>query len=359
MKHVYVAAYFMALWAVAAVDAAQQGKGGAPRDNTPIPEDVVADDDSVPVDYGWGPRPPPSSPPSGNPLSVIQATEEGFREFDAAAMSVAADAHIKGQFGDPFSWPVIPIHLALLPNGKVHSFGTDTAGQQGATLWHAIWDPALGTDASAHTLLSNTTTTDIFCAAQSLFPHNGKLMITGGDMVVNGERNWSNADTNVFDPGTNALVPDQPMQYKRWYPTLVALANGEMVVMGGREEKSPSLYASTPEVYTPGTGWRTLFNAISDRAYGGYNTEWYYPRAFPAPNGLVFVLTKHGKMYYLDPTGTGSIVLTGNQAPSSDGTLPSLYIGPGQILSVRKKDNRVILVNLNVSPPTFTDTAKI
>lgn len=169
--------------------------------------------------------------------------------------------------------------MALLPNGEVYSFGTDTAGKQGAKLWHDVWDPALGTDALAYTLLSNTTTTDIFCAAQSLLPHSGKLMIIGGDMVVNGQQNWSNANANVYDPGSNELVPEQPMFYKRWYPTLVTLANGEMAVLGGREERStpssPALYAATPEVYTPGTGWRTLTNATNDRAYGETYSSWF------------------------------------------------------------------------------------
>ncbi len=360
MKHMYAAVYIMVLCAVTVADAAPS-KGGS-RFDTPISEDVAEDDDSVPVDYGWGPR-PPSSSLAANPLLTIQATDEGFRELDATAMTVATDAHLKGQFSDPFSWPVIPIHVTLLPNGNVHSFGTDTEGQQGAALWHSVWDPELGTDAWAHTVLSNTVNTDIFCAGQSLLPHSGKLLITGGDMIINGDRNWSNADTNIFDPETNELVPEQPMQYKRWYPTLVALPNGEMVVLGGRAEKStesaPAVIASTPELYTPGTGWRTLFDATSDRAYGSYNTEWYYPRAFPAPNGLVWVLTKHGRMYYLDPTGNGSIIQTGNQAPGSDGTLPTLNIEPGKFLSVRKKDDRVILFDLNVDPPTFTDTGKI
>ncbi|MDQ3563057.1 MAG: DUF1929 domain-containing protein [Pseudomonadota bacterium] len=283
---------------------------------------------------------------------------------DAAALAPGADAHIKGVFGDPFTWPIIPIHAALLPNGKIYSYGTDTAGTQGATLWHDLWDPKLGTAASAHTLLPNTTPTDTFCAAQALLPNTGRLMMTGGDAIVNGQRNWSNYDTNVYDPGANVLVSSQPMFHKRWYPTLLALTNGNMLVLGGRSARSTSTaaatYGSIPEVYTPATGWKTLSTAKSNLAYGSTNGSWYYPRAFPAPNGQVFILAHHGEMFYLNPTGTGSIKrATSALAPGSNGpALPSVHIAPGKILSLRK-DKKVIIVDLNKSPPTFTATAPV
>lgn len=101
MKRSYLAVYLMALSAVAVVDA--KPRGGPIFRDTPIPEDRAVNDENAPVDYGWGPRPPPSSAPKGNPISAIETTAEGFREFDAATVPVEVDAHLKGQFGDPFS----------------------------------------------------------------------------------------------------------------------------------------------------------------------------------------------------------------------------------------------------------------
>ena len=48
------------------------------------------------------------------------------------------------------------------------NYGTDQAGAQGAQLVYDVWDPNLGTGSNAHTVLPNSTSTDIFCGAQSM-----------------------------------------------------------------------------------------------------------------------------------------------------------------------------------------------
>lgn len=359
MTRVYFVSYLLIVCTLAVVDAEALGK----RHPSGVLEDRAAnvgvDDDSVPVDLGWGPRRGPSARKSVGPTSGIQPAAEGFREFDAAALAPSADAHIKGVFGDPFTWPIIPIHVTLLPDGKVHSYGTSTTGAQGAALWHDLWDPELGTAASAHTLLPNTTPTDTFCAAQALFPNTGQLLIAGGDTTVNGKRNNGAADTNLFDYTTNQLNSVEPMAYKRWYPTLVARPNGELLVLGGRQARDPSVHAPTPEVYTPGAGWRTLTTATNQLAYGSSYGSWNYPRAFPAPNGQVFILAHHGEMFYLNPTGSGSIKrATNTLAPRSTASLPSVNFAPGKIMSLRL-NKRVIVVDLNKTPPSRKDTAPV
>lgn len=361
MKHVYFLSFLIISCTLGVVDAEALGK----RHPSEVPEDraadLGADDDSVPVDIGWGPRPGKSARKGLEPTMAIQTVAGGFREFDAATLAPDADAHTKGVFGEPFSWPIIPIHATLLPDGKVYSYGTSTTGAQGAALWHDLWDPALGTAPSSHTLLSNTTPTDTFCAAQALFPKSGQLLIAGGDTTVNGKRNYGTADTNLFDYTTNQLNSVEPMAYDRWYPTLVARANGELLVLGGRQARDPGVHAPTPEVYTPGAGWRTLTTATNELAYGSSYGSWNYPRAFPAPNGQVFILAHHGEMFYLNPTGTGSIkraTSVNTLAPGSNASLPSVSFAPGKIMSLRTK-KRVIVVDLNKTPPSFKDTAPV
>ena len=50
--------------------------------------------------------------------------------------SVAAgpEAHLKGEFGPLHNWPIIPIHMALLPDGRVFAFGTKM-GKLKYTIW--------------------------------------------------------------------------------------------------------------------------------------------------------------------------------------------------------------------------------
>ena len=48
---------------------------------------------------------------------------------------------------------------------------------------------------------------------------------------------------------------------ERWYPTVVELANGKILVLGGRDMDGVGV--GTPELYTPGEGWKPLTGAYS------------------------------------------------------------------------------------------------
>ena len=72
-------------------------------------------------------------------------------------------------FGPVFDWPTIPLHMGLLPNGKVLGFGAHPTANEG-TEHYAVWNPANGATADAVTELANTTGNNIFCAGQTLLP---------------------------------------------------------------------------------------------------------------------------------------------------------------------------------------------
>ena len=88
--------------------------------------------------------------------SRVKATalRQGARRLATLASSVRAavagsDAMTKGAFRPAVTWPIIPVHVVLLPDGRTLSYGTTVAGRQNAALVYDVWDPALGTDASA------------------------------------------------------------------------------------------------------------------------------------------------------------------------------------------------------------------
>lgn len=263
----------------------------------------------------------------------------------------AWDSYLKGSFGPVVNWPLIPIHVVLLPDGRVLAYGTDARGYQTGQFNYDVWDPAKGTGADAHLTLPNTTGTDTFCSGQIVLPSSGAVLLTGGDKVVNNLRNYSNGDVNLFDYRASALYSaQQPMAYLRWYPSVLTTAAGEVLVLGGRAD--PDTPASTPEVYSEGTGWRTLSSATSDDAYGLQN--WSYPRAWQAPNGKVFIATKWGGTYYLDPTGTGSLERTSLMLSAGHEYLPGVMFSPGKVLSLRKF-NQAVVVDLTSGSPTSTN----
>lgn len=282
----------------------------------------------------------------------------------AVQAAVVSDAHIKGAFEAPHNWPIMPIAVMLLPDGRVLAYGTDPLGNQTGLLHYAVWDPTLGTSAAAFMTLPNTTNTDIFCAAQALIPSSGNALLLGGDIDIGGVRNNANSDVNTFDPSTNALTRRTPnMNFKRWYATAVTLPNGEHVVMGGQIERPSTTYpkgtyAITPEVRNAAGNWRLLTGGTSEEAFGkGGGGGWNYPRAWVDPRGKVFTIAPNGTMHLLDTAGAGTITKypTVNAGPGHN-TLDSIMYAPGRILSVRKEAVSVIVDINNVAGPTVTPT---
>ena len=205
-------------------------------------------DAKAPVDYGAGPGVKPPQAKSSKALASVRPTVAAL-----SSNAIPTGDALAGVFGAPITWPVIPIHIILLPDGQVMSYGTNATGQQGAQLIYDVWDPSLGTDASAHLVLPNSTSTDIFCSAQSLML-SGDVLTSGGDLTVNGARNSANNQTTIFSPSASTLTANTPMTYARWYSTLIGLPNGQLAVFGGRQNVgalSPVVPAPTPEIYDP------------------------------------------------------------------------------------------------------------
>ena len=240
--------------------------------------------------------------------------------------------HVRGKFGPVVQWPLIPLHLITLPDGRVMSYGSDAKGRQTGQTIYDVWDPQQGFGPESHLTLPNQTGTDIFCSGQLLVPADGAVLVVGGDRTVNGQRNWSSPDINYFDFNKNVLKSaGRTMARPRWYPTVATLANGDVLVVGGKLD--PLHYAPIPEIYSPHTGWRTLPDAEKNEAYGEPN--WNYPRLWLAPNGKIFNVSRLGDTFYLDTTGAGKIEPLKARLFRGHSYLPSLMYAPGKVLSMR------------------------
>src|SRR6185436_7402755 len=115
------------------------------------------------------------------------------------------------------NWPLIPIHSALTPDGRVLTYGTDGAGTQTGYFIYDVWDPSAGLS-NGHITLENMTLTDIFCSAQVILPDSGRIFIAGGD-------NWTgtsttgngNNNTNLYSYSDDTLRRVPAMKRARWY----------------------------------------------------------------------------------------------------------------------------------------------
>lgn len=211
-----------------------------------------------------------------------------------------------GEWAAPFPWPVVAVHLHLLPSGQLLSWGRAKFGEP------HLWDPVTG----GFSVVPSAT--DLFCSGHA-FLADGRLLVTGGHI----DEDHGLPDANIFDAATRQWITVAPMRRGRWYPTSTTLPDGEVLTLAGADEAGHEV--DIPEVWT-GTGWRALTDA--GRALP------YYPRAFVAPNGLVFYAGEAPKTSYIDPRGTGSWKTVASSGYGRRGYGSAVMYQPGRVLIV-------------------------
>jgi YVTN family beta-propeller protein len=259
-----------------------------------------------------------------------------------AGTPIPADAAVKGMFGPLKSWPVIAVHGALLPDGRVASFGTKADGTQTGYFVYDVWDPA----DDSHQTLANATGVDIFCSSQLVLADAGALFIAGGDnWTGSGTTNTGNNGTTLLNAGTLGLSRGGNINRARWYSTSTMLLNGEVYIQGG------SGGTDRPEVRATDGSFRLL---------GGANTSalhFMYPRNFVAPDGRVFGYDSAGRMYYVSTAGNGQITMAGqfSSAIATEDASAAMF-APGRILQFGGNSNQAAVIDIGGGAPVVTAT---
>ena len=205
----------------------------------------------------------------------------------AAAAATAGAPQDVGEWGPVVDWPVVGVHVALLPDGKVLAYDSigDNATETYPVHDHTratVWDPQTG----IQTPVNVDTGFNVFCSGLAHLL-DGRVFLAGGnkDAQLNGI-----VQTHIFDPAgyTWSLGPN--MAAGRWYPTVTPLHNGEMLITSGR--------VNTPEVRTLAGGLRALSTASLSLPL--------YPWMDVAPDGRAFYSGPDQTLRALDTSGTGA-----------------------------------------------------
>jgi Domain of unknown function (DUF1929)/Kelch motif len=170
-----------------------------------------------------------------------------------------------------FHSEVLPVHLALLPKGKVLVFAGSGSS---ATRFNApdfgdvaqgiftsvVWDPTTafpGNFVHPPTLdAPNHRPFDFFCGGDT-FLADGRLLSAGGTGHYNPFT--GRKDACVFDPATQVWSFVAPMAHGRWYPTLITLGDGHALAATGLAEDGTNLSKNTLELYDSAHDkWKTL-----------------------------------------------------------------------------------------------------
>src|SRR3954452_1568619 len=262
------------------------------------------------------------------------------RAARAPAAAVVGDASQVGSWGPLMEWPVVGIHEALLPNGKVLAYDSvgDAATESFPTQAFTratVGNPATGTQAPANV----NTGFNVFCSGLAHLT-DGNVFLAGGnkDTALNGI-----VKTHVFNYTNNSWSLGPDMVGGRWYPSVTPLRNGEMLITSGRVD--------LPEVRTTAGTLRALSSASLSLPL--------YPWIDVAPDGRAFYSGPDQTMRKLDTTGTGTWQSFGQRdASNRDYGSHALYDvgkilvagGGGSLASAR-------VIDINGATPQATDTA--
>lgn len=271
-----------------------------------------------------------------------------------------------------YSCPINPIHAALLRTGKVlfiAGSGNDS-NNRNDTRGSAVLDLSAGTfsrpltpnDAAGFPL-------DLFCVGHS-FRANGTLLAAGGTLQY--DPFYGSTATLVFNPVTEQWTQIQSMNSGRWYPTVVTLGSGRTFTLSGLDVNGQlDVY---PEIYSSAfaTGW----NAFSQRTTSRFPM---YSHLFLLSSGRLFYSGG-----YFENTGVSPRLLTlplsftqpiseqavtGLAAQNFGEQAASVLLPPAQDQRVMitgggdgffgQATNRVSIVDLTVSNPTYTAAAPL
>jgi hypothetical protein len=168
----------------------------------------------------------------------------------------------------------------------------------------------------------------LFCSDQIFLP-DGRVLASGGtayyyDPGVDGVKYGISEleglrSSRIFDPATSTWSQTGEMHVGRWYPTLVELGDGKVMVASGVQKLVKPVYPTHPqdsgrnvtqtETYDPETGrW-------SDNGASARRSLPLYPRLHLLPNGHVFYAAA-GQAF--NPFGQAYDELSWNEAASYD-----------------------------------------
>ena len=262
--------------------------------------------------------------------------------------------------------PINPIHAAVGRTGKILFFsgsGNDPNNVANSAQGVALWDVNSGTFSTPTVPLDNNgDPIDIFCAGQSFRP-NGQLFVAGGTLQYDPFKGIP--DSFVFNFTTGQWSKVVSMYRGRWYPTVLTLGNGRIFALSGLDingnlDGNPEIFSSSIN----GSTWNIF-------------TEQTSPLAMYAH----LVLLSSGKMFYTGAqlggnNGVSPRILTlpsqfnqaiaeqpisGLEYSDNGNQAASVLLPPAQDQKVMiigggggTATNRVNIVNLNASTPTYT-----
>lgn len=257
-------------------------------------------------------------------------------------------ATIYGQASNPAAtvglWETVPlppnrgdwmqaVHTAVLPNGKVlianGSSNRNTLIEEGDGVTFSD-----GVDSTNYDVVNNTSlfdpetetyeridsppavqegqSNDLFCSGHIHLLDGNVLFVSGTSRYYPGENFEGSKQTNIYNWKENKWTTAGLFNEGRWYPSLVPLSDGKIVIFSGLKFGKPGQIAHTIEIYDPTTKKLNYIDLdyIEDSPFNvkveyedkyeyngeqitkkidAYDSIDVYPRIFPTADGRLLI----------------------------------------------------------------------
>ncbi len=275
--------------------------------------------------------------------------------------------------------PIQSVHSSLLPNGKIlmvnGSSNRNTIDRQtdanGADLKVSFID---GVKTTEYPVIDNTAlfdpetgifkkiasppavqfgdSNDLFCSGHLHLP-NGNILFSGGSSrYYPGEQFEGSKQINIYDWQQNQWTNiGGKMKAGRWYPSLVPLADGKIVIFSGQKFDAPTQITPTIEIYDLATNKLHFFDLtyiedspfnvkIKEYQYVDANGDFaiaqaniydsidLYPRVFATPDGKLLITGDGAGKFPLEVHKSNKTYLMSVTEDASGKLAISFEIGP-------------------------------
>ena len=254
----------------------------------------------------------------------------GYPSIESDPIELEAIDGDAGRWTAPFAWPVVGVHLILLPDGRVLTMGRGGKPH--------LWDPATGA------FTETASPAWLFCSGHTQLG-DGRILIAGGH--ISDHHGLPNitlfSDDNVWASGA-------PMARGRWYPSATTMGDGDVVITAGEDQNTVPV--DLPEVWSNGSIHR--LNGAS-RAFP------FYPRQFLAPDGRLYVAGPERATFYLSVHGSGAWTPGPPRVFGGRNYGSAVMYDDGKILYAggAYTTNTAETIDLNARPPAWQYTGSL
>jgi len=246
-------------------------------------------------------------------------------------MGVAPSKAAGGKWGAPIGFPIVPVSAVMLPDDKLLTFSAYEPMAYNTT-------PDTITNVAVLDLKTGKVTGPLDVNTHHQMFCEGLAILANGNVVINGGSN--DRATTIYNPATNTWTVGPLMNIPRAYNADVTLSTGKVLTLGGSWYDSAG--NKNGELFTPSGAsgsWKKLPGVLAAKIQtadpGGVFRSDNQPWMFAQPGGTVFQAGPSKQMNWITTSGAGTIKGAGRRGTSADAMNGNAVMyGIGKILTL-------------------------